>query len=331
MKKKRFVTVMLLVLAAALFLTGCMGKVITEDPLYSDLPDVDPDDGVEKDVNVTLYYRFTSEAYLAGINSTVSVMAGERPESAVIRTLIQGVPMLAADVSALFPNGTSVVDVAFENGILYVTLSEEFLDESIVNSIDREVYLSEESYYEALYLATQEMYLMRRLAVLSIINTIAGSSENVKVQIMVQEGESEARRLTKAELKMDDEKGFIEPLEFDKEILITPEKVAACLLERMVHKEYQRAYVLVAESDYTGATRPVYSEFEQQLAALGIIESYEIVGMRSDDMGQYALAHIRYTAADGVIKSVNNARLYLEDEDGLPKVSYTSLKAVMEN
>ena len=331
MKKRRFVTVILLVLAAAFCFTGCMGKVITEDPLYQELPDVDPDDGVEKEVNVTLYYRLTNEAYLVGINRSVTVLAGERTESAVIRTLIEGVPMLVSDISALFPRDTRIEDVTFENGILYVTLSPEFLDEAIVNSIDRDVYLSEESYYEALYLATQEMYLVRRLAVMSIVNTIAGSGRDVKVQLMIQGEDGEPRRFTEAELGISKEENLVDSLGFDKEIIITSEKVAQCFLDHIVNREYEKAYVLLAESDYKGAARPAYADFEAKVVNAGRMESYDITGMHSDDAGEYALVDIDYQAKDGMIKHVNNARLYLEEDGEVYKVSYSSFDAIMEN
>lgn len=330
MKKSRVVTVMLFILAAAFCFTGCMGKVITEDPLYQELPDVDPDDGVEKEVNVTLYYRLTNEAYLVGINRNVTVMAGERTESAVIRALIEGVPMLVSDISALFPRGTRIEDTAFENGILYVTLSREFLDEAIVNSIDRDVYLSEESYYEALYLATQEMYLMRRLAVMSIVNTIAGSGRDVKVQMLIQEEDGEPRRFTEAELGISKEETLVDSLSFDKDIIITSEIVVRCFLEHIANRAYEKAYVLLAESDYTGAARPAYEDFEAKVVGTGRMESYEITGMHSDEAGEYALVDIYYQTEDGLIKRVNNARLYVEEDGEVYKVSYSSFDAIME-
>ncbi len=317
----------------ALAAAGCFGKVIVEDGEQLALSDVDPEDGIERSASVTLYYRLTNEKYLVGVNRSISVRAGERTETAVIRTLIEGVPLLATNVSALFPEGTKIVDISYENDILYVTFSEEILYDGDVASLEREDYLSDDDYDRAVSEATSEMYLKRRLAVLSVVNTVVGSDGDAKVQIMVDNnGSGSGSRMPYETFGFEERSGGImEPMGFDGSVVATPEKVAGCLLERMVNGQYEMAYPLIAESDYTGEAKPAYADFETEMMSCGRLESYEITGLNRDEYGTYALAELRIASPDGTVKRVSNAKLYLEDEGDLYKVGYGSLKALMES
>lgn len=64
--------------------------MIKEDSVHEDLPDIDPEAGIAKDMRAKLYYRLTDEAYLVGVTATITVYAGEREERAMIRTLMEG-------------------------------------------------------------------------------------------------------------------------------------------------------------------------------------------------------------------------------------------------
>ena len=78
----------LLTAALMLLLTlcGCSRGMIKEDSVHEDLPDIDPEAGIAKDMRAKLYYRLTDEAYLVGVTATITVYAGEREERAMIRT-----------------------------------------------------------------------------------------------------------------------------------------------------------------------------------------------------------------------------------------------------
>ena len=125
----------LLTAALMLLLTlcGCSRGMIKEDSVHEDLPDIDPEAGIAKDMRAKLYYRLTDEAYLVGVTATITVYAGEREERAMIRTLMEGTPPLSGNISAVIPAGTEIVDVSLEGAILYVTLSAEFFNTNIVD------------------------------------------------------------------------------------------------------------------------------------------------------------------------------------------------------
>ena len=65
----------------------------------------------------------------------------------------------------------------------------------------------------------------------------------------------------------------MEPMGFDESVVVTPEKVVGCLLERIANGQYDMAYALVAESDYYGITKPAYADFEAEMEALGRLET----------------------------------------------------------
>ena len=72
----RIISLTLSMLLAVCCMTGCFGKMIVQDEEHAELPDVDPEDGVEKTVAVKLYYRLTNEEYLAGVENIHIVACG---------------------------------------------------------------------------------------------------------------------------------------------------------------------------------------------------------------------------------------------------------------
>lgn len=319
---------LILALCFALSACGCMSKVIAEDSTKLDLPQIDPEDGASRELPVTLYYRLTNEEYLVGVDGNVSVRGGERTEAAVIRALMEG-SSASPGVTAVIPSAASLQELTYEDGVLYVTLSEEFLNEDIVTSIQEEDYLKEKDYNNAVKAATNEMYLARRLGVLSIVNTMAGSGEDVKVQILVEQ-DGEGKQLTLEQLGFEDaENTLIEPMGFDEEVIANEERIAGCMLEHMVNGEYELAYTLVADS--MDAVRPAYADFETGMRGLGTVVSYEVTDSGSDDSGTYVVANVRISTPTGTVKRVSNAVLYMVKENNIYKVSYGSLKKLMES
>lgn len=168
---------------------------------------------------------------------------------------------------------------------------------------------------------------------MSIVNTIAGSDEGSRVQIMVDnEGSGTGSRMPYETFGFEKRQGEImEPMGFDESVVVTPEKVVGCLLERIANGQYDMAYALVAESDYYGITKPAYADFEAEMEALGRLESYEITGTAEDGDGIYVMADVRIAAPGGTMRNIIKARIYLEREGDLYKVYYSSLQALMES
>lgn len=317
-----------MVLCFALSAGGCMGKVIAEDDDKMNLPSIDPEDGASRELPVTLYYRLANEELLVGVESKVSVRAGERTEAAVIRALKEG-SAVSSGVTVLIPSAASLRELSYEDGVLYVTLSEEFLNEDMVSSINEEDYLKEKDYNNAVKAATKEMYLVRRLSVLSIVNTIAGNNKDVKVQILIERG-GKSGKLSYEELGFESMgRVLMEPMEYNEEVVANDRRIAECMLEHMVQGEYEMAYALITAG--FDAYKPFYAEFEGNMRGLGTVLSYEITDSDSNANGMYVLANVRIETPNGTVKRISNAMLYMAKENNIYKVNYDSLKKLMES
>ncbi|MDR0840518.1 MAG: GerMN domain-containing protein [Christensenellaceae bacterium] len=345
MKKHKHMAAALALLCALLMLSGCASMgMIEEDRVRDDLPVLDPEDGVEKDVRVVLYYRLNGEKYLVGIQRNISVRANERTEMAIIRTLLAGVPQqsLSGNVSALFPAGVEMEDATLDSGILYITLSTEFLDDSMVEAVRKagaqlasqsEEYRAE--YEAAIQRAQDEVYLSRALGVYSLVNTLTGYSPDIRVQFLVDvDGNGIGTRFPRSVLGMPPIEGaeneLLEPLRFTDEVVVTPERVAECALTRMAGDELEMAYGLFMESDSGGEQRPTYSNFETEMLSLGNLRAFTITGSLAQEDAVTVYATLEYFTAAGEVRHIEDAQLLLKREGDLYKISYGSFKSLLE-
>lgn len=343
--RKACVSFVLFALLSAAF-SGCAIGGIQQDAVVETLPQVDPEDGLSKDVTVTLYYRLTDESYLAGIKRSISVRANERVEKAMIRTLLEGVPLqaLSGNVSALFPTGTSIVEVSVVGGIMYVTLSNEFFDTSAYDVTRAAADFSyqngtinQDARERMMKNAYDELLLTRRLAVYSLVNTITEINAGVRVQVLVDvDGTGAGVRLNlgdlglSADAQADSE--LIEPMSFLEEYVVTPEIIAQCVLTHLVNGEYDLAYPLFSEDDDSGVQKPQYANFETELLSFGTLESFTLKEYSPGDDENYARVEVDlvYKATDGAKREMKGQELLLKREGDLYKLGYGTLLAILK-
>ncbi len=346
MKRHRITRGLILLLCLSMALSGCAIGGIRQNSADEDLPQIDPEDGVIRDVTVTLYYRLTNENYLAGITRSISVRANERVEKAMIRTLLGGVPLqaLSGNVSPLFPADTSIIEVSAVGGIMYVTLSNEFLDTSAYDETRTAAEFSLESntigretYDRMLQEAYNELLLTRRLAVYSLINTITQWNSGVRVQVLVDEtGSGTGERIKLSELGLSPGEGadsdLLEPMRFVNDCVVTPEIIAQCVLTRLVNGEYELAYPLFSEDDGSGVQKPQYANFETEMMSLGSLKSFTLHGYSLGEDEAYARikVNLNFLPADGEEKELNDSSLLLKREGDLYKLGYGTLLNVLK-
>ncbi len=337
---------LLLLLCLCMAFQGCAIGGIHQDSVQENLPQIDPEDGVTKDKAVTLFYRLTDEAYLVGISRSISVRSNERVEKAMIRTLLDGVPLqaLSANVSALFPEGTDIEQVSVAGGIMYVTLSNEFFstaayDETrdAAESAYKNKVISAEVYENMIREAYDELLLVRRLGVYSLVNTIAQYNLSVRVQVLVDEyGTGTGSRLKQSDLGLSGGEGadseLIEPMSYMGDCVATPQTIAQCALTRMVYEQYELAYPLFAEDDGSGVQKPQYANFETELHSLGSLQSVSLYGYTVEDDENYARIKVDmvFVSADGTEKQLKGEKLLLKREGDLYKLGYGTLLNILK-
>lgn len=311
---------------------GCSGGAIKEDSVHEDLPQIDPEAGVAKDISAKLFYRLTDEAYLVGVTASVTVYAGEREERAMIRALMEGTPPLSGNISAIIPQGTQIIDVTLEGGILYITLSSEFfntdtLDKAIADGsrlLDSGL-ISSAEYEKSVEAARNEMYLTRQLAAQSIINTITANDPGISVQLLF-ELNGTAARVSRTELGYEPfgsgSNDLIEPMEYDAARVVTASAVVELLLGHIQANEYDKAYPLIAELEQGRAQKPDYASFETGMAALGKIKNYDVRSEAPDKSGLGMLVTVNITMEGGAMR---RHTITLKSEGSIYKVGYETL------
>lgn len=314
--KRRMLFCFLLIL---LLLGGCMQNTINEDVIRDPLPGIDPAAGVGRDVDVTLYFRLTDEPALVPVQRTVTVRANEYVETAVVRQLIAGPAALYGDLEAVLPEGTRMVDVSREGGILYVTLSSELL------------------YAKDTSATRQELELSNRLAVYAIVNSLCALGGTSRVQIMVDtDGTGEGTRVSPFLLGFTSEytsSQWLEPMGMENSVVVTPKMLVEIVLSHLVKGELAQAYTLFAESETGGMQKPDFAAFETEMLSLGTMNAYTVhsANISRGQINGEATVDLTWTSrGTGMPHTANNAVLQLVPEGELYKVGYYSLLSILQ-
>lgn len=333
MKRIDYKGLLALIIAVLMLLcAGCSNGVIKEDSVHEDLPPIDPEAGIAKDIRAKLYYRLSDEAYLVGVSASITVYAGEQEERAMIRALMEGTPPLSGNISSVIPEGTEIVDVALEGGILYVTLSSDFFTTSIVDEAVSDGsrlldggFITASEYEARVDAARQEMYLTRRLAAQSIVNTITANDSDVRVQLLF-EINGTATRVNRTELGLEaygsGSNDLVEPMSFDESDVITASAVVECVLEHIRSGEYDKAYPLIAEVEQGRAQKPDYASFETRMAELNKIISFTVRSEKAATNGTEMAVTLDITTEG---ESARRLTLTLKSEGSIYKLGYESL------
>ena len=159
------------------------------------------------EVSATLYFRYLSEELLAGVEREFHVTAESTLEEMVVQALIDGPQDASYQYNALINPDTELIAVKEQSGYLSVTLSGEFaekMDEDIIADAQR-----------------------RRLAVLSIVNSVTSIGNYSRVLILIDDDNNGiGERMTYAEAGWEDMgERTMEPMALDADVILTPENV----------------------------------------------------------------------------------------------------------
>lgn len=337
-RNRKLFAVCLLAIAAIMLCPGCMQANIKEDEIREDLVALDPQAGLDKEINFICYSQLLDEPYLAGINRNVVLGGGERAERAMIEAVIQAPTAISGEQGRLFPKNTKIVDINMDGKVLYLTLSKEFVDDtSLKNELAslgkglEKGELTQIQYEEKLKEAGESFYQRRKMAVYALVNTVSGYSEDTRLLILVDiDGKGIGTRLPRSVFfSQDSSSALIEPLGFEKDITISSESMTEMFLRHFQQKEYDQMYALL--TFYHPEDMIDHHTFESRISACGELKDFQVNGMslQGNDIQQVNV-NMTISTASGQDVYLENCRLTMRNDEGLFRPDYTAFMQILE-
>ena len=313
----RKLAIIIIIILLTLYGAGCTGV----DTGMPDTQDINPKaEAAGKDtMAVTLYYSYRGDYMLAGETRTIDVPVSDTLEAAVVRALIDGPSADRDELVGLFWDDVELVRTETNGDYLLVTLGETF-----VSSDRKEIALEDAD-------AAQQ----KRLAIMSIVNTIVEMGTYSRVQILVDREGGIGQRITMEEAGWIDGGGKrLEPRGRDESLILTPENTVAASLDAYGKKDWMRLYNFTAHISPDGAQKPEIQEFSDALTEAGNkLESFSVQGHNVSYDGQTAVVMLDYAikTREGQINKLTNKPVVLVREKDIWKLSYHSLIKMLLN
>ena len=331
---KRVISVLTLI--ALMLLCGCTqtpmdGHVPTSVPglpTYYAVPPVRsaaPDNRTE----VTLYFAYGGTGLLSTERRSVATGSASSIEECVINALAEGPSAEYSELRALLPAGTRVMSIEEHDGILFVTLSNEFLS---VPSDAPEDWESDD-YWSQLVLSR------RRLAVQSIVCALTDIGNHSSMQLLIDrdnEGEKKGERVERYYFYPDPEKNssvMLDVVHRNEDLVLTPRNTVKTVLTRLQAQNYTGVYSFVRQDDNDTRQRTA-DELGAELQKLEYAVTDFAIGdcMVTND-GQQATVCVSATLTngDGTAVQLEKFPIKLAREREIWRVSYSSLTALLED
>jgi hypothetical protein len=317
MRKAKHIFIIIIVLAAVF--SGCAAP---GSSIPANTPDINPNaQAANKDTaEVMLYFGYRGEGLLAGETRKINVPVNEKTERAVISELIAGPSADRDKLESLFWGYIKVVKVDSNEDILFVTLSNEFVATDPAKPALEDGSVSGQ----------------KKLAVLSLVNTIVEMGNYSRVQIQVdRKGSKIGERITEDEAGWGTNSStYLEPLGWTDGIVLTPAKTLQEALTSFQNKDWTRLYDFTAYTSPDGSVKPVQADFSDALSGQGnILGSYNVIGTNVSYNGQTAVVMIdcSINTRNGDTVNKTDIPVVMIRENGIWTLSYTSLVNMLIN
>ncbi len=264
------------VLIAALILVGTFpGSGISESPsnnLNPVPPDAD-DTTSPIETNVKLYFRYSDTDMLASETRRIQSYSNQRVEQAVLMELLAG-PSQGTGLTRVIDSQTRVVSISNEGDTLVVTFSEEYLRQrsNLPDGWGEDAALREEE------------YLRRRLAVYSVVNTLAGMGDYSHVQILIDYNNTGiGQKVTRARLGFTEDAGELnkplQPLAFNEAVTLNVGNTVNAVFRALTAHDWQTVYLFLSSKTESGLNRPLYDTVAGSLQqSASRLFNYEVTG-----------------------------------------------------
>ncbi len=282
-------------------------------------------------MDVTLFFRYDQDDYLASDTREIKVIATERVEKVVVEELIKGPNPGKLELTPLVHPSTRVVAVSDNNDYLFVTLSREFLEPPM------EV---PENWQED-KIWVDEVNRTRRLAAYSIVNTLTELGKFNRVQILIQRDVDDERgeRPKRKEMGFTDgneekQNTLLEPLARNTNLILTPMNTVEAMLNAFMEKDWGKVYQYTASKDANNFPKPEDNDFKSTMSSLDpTLENFRVRDEHVSNDGQNALVTIDFSIKmkDGKVFEKTYIPIKLIRDKEIWKVVFPSVSSIYEN
>ncbi|MGI6705220.1 MAG: GerMN domain-containing protein [Clostridia bacterium] len=284
-----------------------------------------------EETDVTLFFRYNQDDYLASDTRKIKVIATERVEKVIVEELIKGPNPGKLELTPLFHPSTKVVAVSDNNDYLFVTLSREFLEPPMEVPDN---WQEDKNWVD-------EVNRTRRLAVYSIVNTLTELGKFNRVQILIQGDIDDERgeRPKRKEMGFTDgneekQNTLLEPLARNTSLILTPMNTVEAMLNAFMEKDWGKVYQYTASKDTNNVPKPEDNDFKSTMASLDpTLENFRVRDEHVSNDGQNALVTIDFSIKmkDGKVFEKTYIPIKLIREKEIWKVIFPSVSSIYEN
>ena len=306
---KQWIAILLAVLLACLP-TACAG--ISESAPESEyMPAINPmtTAGGSQIDTLTLYYPIENENALAGYTRRVRIQGSESRQQVLLRELAQQ-PESGLDLAAALPEGTQVGEVYSDNEVLYVTLSEEFIQTPAAWA----------------NLDARALAQHKRLALYAVVNTLTHSDEYQQVQILIaSDANAHGARPTRGQVGFTEQAdALLEPLSRNNELVFTPDTAVQILFEGALEQNALRMRRMLAGGENRPSEQEIQDRFKRSNAVLQRYVVTQTV-MSADGQSATVYVDVAWEGQDGRTVQKFNQPVEVRQESGVWRVEDDSI------
>lgn len=316
---------MALLLSLCLLLGGC--AQIMPDPVRDAastlapevedaLPQVEAPLSASVSREVTLYFRYGDQPYLAPEVRTISVPPDQSLEWTLLQELAKGPGSRSTQLTGTLPEGCAILSAAGQGRTLFVTLSSNILK----GWADEPADWAQDAYWQT------EAPFRRQLCMQSIVATVTENCEYDSVQMLVEQTDvvSDSLRLHQSWfLDGSDDTQLMEPISRQDSYLLTPANTLRALLDawRLRDAALLRSYT---------ADAPDTETFAAALSDAPMLVSFGFSGGTISPDGQTVHLTLRLCCQDsaGITGEIGGLMVHMTRVGGLWKLPWTQLEAL---
>ena len=236
------------VMLMALLLCGCSTAVhgnLAESTMIPGTSPITPvaeaPEALRIDEEITLFFRYADQPYLAQEIRTVTQLPSQAWEQTIINALLSGPETHSPRLSPLFPDGTQLISTARDGRTLFVTLSGEVMN----RYPDEPASWQQDAYW------SQEVPRRRLLCMQSLAATITENIDVDRIQVFVAQSEADGAcfRLPQSYFRLNDSATPAAMLTRDGSVLLTPDNTARTITDAWLKQDWATLYQYVLTDD----------------------------------------------------------------------------------